>query len=147
MRTALPWLRVPALAVTVMAIAALPAASAAATHPVHGTRLKSQQARGAGTMTTVAGGVGGPAKATAIALGYPCGIASSAGNLYVAQTTVVRRVAEATDELTSPVGVGRATSTRSLAMAYAAMPETAVRPSRPNCAFRTRLPSIGQATC
>ena len=48
MRTAPPWLRVPALAVTVMAIAALPAASVAATHAAHANRLYSQHARAAG---------------------------------------------------------------------------------------------------
>jgi trimeric autotransporter adhesin len=106
MMTAPPWLRAPKLAVTVMAIAALPAASVAATHPMRATSPQSLHASAVGTITTIAGGVGGPAKATATSLGYPCGIASSAGNLYVAQTTVVRRVAEATDELTSPVGVG-----------------------------------------
>jgi trimeric autotransporter adhesin len=106
MRTAPLWLRVLTLAVIVMAVGALPAASAAATHPMQRTRAQPQSARAAGTITTIAGGVGGPAKASAVSLGYPCGIASSAGNLYVAQTTVIRKIAAINGELTSPVGVG-----------------------------------------
>jgi len=70
------------------------------------SRPQSQLTPTIGTIATIAGGVGGPARAKAIALAYPCGIAAAAGNLYIAQTTVIRKVAAATDELTSPVGVG-----------------------------------------
>src|SRR5215470_7143864 len=46
----------------------------------------------AGTITTVAGGVGGPARATAVAL-FACGVASQHGSLFVADGPAVRRVA------------------------------------------------------
>src|SRR5215471_8705602 len=58
----------------------------------------------AGTITTVAGGVGGPARATAVAL-FACGVASQHGSLFVADGPAVRRVA-ANDQLTTPAGTG-----------------------------------------
>jgi len=94
------------MAATVLAIATLSAASVAAARPMQPSRPESQLTPAVGTIATIAGGVGGPAKAKAISLGYPCGIAAAAGNLYIAQTTVIREVAAGTDELTSPVGVG-----------------------------------------
>lgn len=59
----------------------------------------------AGIISTVAGGVGGPAKATKVALD-PCGVAFGAGRLYVADTGSVRRVNPGTDWLTTPAGTG-----------------------------------------
>jgi trimeric autotransporter adhesin len=99
-------LRAPRLAATVLAIATLSAASVAAARPMQPSRPQSQLGPAAGTITTIAGGVGGPARAKSMALDYPCGIAAAGGNLYIAQTTVIREIAAATDELTSPVGVG-----------------------------------------
>jgi hypothetical protein len=57
-----------------------------------------------GTITTVAGGVGGPGEATKVALG-PCGVRRQGGSLYVADGPAVRRVA-ANDQLTTPAGTG-----------------------------------------
>jgi trimeric autotransporter adhesin len=57
-----------------------------------------------GTIATVAGGVGGPGKATEVALG-PCGVRWQGGSLYVADGPAVRRVA-ANDQLTTPAGAG-----------------------------------------
>ena len=57
-----------------------------------------------GTITTVAGGVGGPGKATEVALA-PCGVRWQGGSLYVADGAAVRRVA-ANDQLTTPAGTG-----------------------------------------
>ena len=57
-----------------------------------------------GTITTVAGGVGGPGKATKVALA-PCGVESQGGSLYVADGPAVRRIA-ANDQLTTPAGTG-----------------------------------------
>jgi hypothetical protein len=57
-----------------------------------------------GTITTVAGGVGGPGKATKVAL-TACGVRRQGGSLYVADGPAVRRVA-ANDQLTTPAGTG-----------------------------------------
>ena len=59
----------------------------------------------AGTITTVAGGVGGPAKATTVAVS-PCGARFAGGSLYVGDIAAIRRISPATDQLTTPVGTG-----------------------------------------
>jgi hypothetical protein len=46
----------------------------------------------AGTISTVAGGLGGPAKGTKVALGYLCGLGYGAGSVYVGSATVVRKL-------------------------------------------------------
>src|SRR5215813_840631 len=57
----------------------------------------------AGTISTVIGGVGGPAKATTVAMGFessftgPCGVAYGDGHLYIAAGPAVRQVDPATD--------------------------------------------------
>ena len=69
-------------------------------------------------ITTVAGGVGGPGPATQISLASSTapssscgsglsGVAFSAGQLYLADTSV-RKVSEQTDQLTTPAGTGSA---------------------------------------
>lgn len=58
----------------------------------------------AGVITTVAGGVGGPAAATRVALNLPCGVSYGAAHLYIADTFSVRRVDPATGWLTTPAG-------------------------------------------
>src|SRR5260221_545940 len=70
-----------------------------------GPRVSQRTA--AGIITTIAGGVGGPGRATKIALS-PCGAASARGQLYLAEGSAVRRVSEATDRLTTPAGTGSA---------------------------------------
>jgi hypothetical protein len=60
----------------------------------------------AGTISTVAGGVGGPAKAVGVALDDPCGVSFGAGRLYVADSSAVRAVNPQTDWLTTPAGDG-----------------------------------------
>jgi hypothetical protein len=57
-----------------------------------------------GTITTVAGGVGGPGKATTVALA-PCGVRRQGSSLYVADGPAVRQVT-ANDQLTTPAGTG-----------------------------------------
>jgi trimeric autotransporter adhesin len=63
----------------------------------------------AGVISTVAGGVGGPGKATNVAVN-PCGVAFSGGYLYagnaITVVTTVRQVSLSNDQLTTPVGVG-----------------------------------------
>ena len=67
----------------------------------------------AGVITTVVGGVGGPARATQVELfnrssgGAPCGVSYSAGQLYIGDSVSVRRVNPSTDRLTTPAGTGR----------------------------------------
>jgi len=60
-----------------------------------------------GTITTVAGGVGGPAKATTVAIS-PCGARFAGGSLYVGDGAAIRQISPATDQLTTPVGTGTA---------------------------------------
>jgi sugar lactone lactonase YvrE len=57
-----------------------------------------------GTINTVAGGVGGPGKATTVALD-PCGLDFSRGNLHVVGGATVRKISQS-DQLTTPAGTG-----------------------------------------
>ncbi len=54
----------------------------------------------------MAGGVGGPGKATKVALAGPCGVSFGADRIYVADTSAVRAVNRFTDQLTTLVGTG-----------------------------------------
>jgi hypothetical protein len=84
------------------------------------TALAAHAAPPGGTITTVAGGVGGPGPATAISLrsenvpaGHcgspegPADVAVAAGSLYIADGSV-RQVSEQTGALTTPAGTGTA---------------------------------------
>src|SRR5258708_5433047 len=57
-----------------------------------------------GTIETVAGGVGGPGPARSVYIGGPCALSFAAGNLYVAQGGLVRRISMRTGWLTTPTG-------------------------------------------
>lgn len=57
----------------------------------------------AGTITTVAGGVGGPGPATSVAL-LVCGIRSVGSSLYVVDYANVRRISESSGALTTVAG-------------------------------------------
>ena len=59
----------------------------------------------AGTIATVAGGVGGPAKATKLFL-EACGVTVGGGSLYIGDFNSVRTVNPGTDGLTTPAGTG-----------------------------------------
>src|SRR5579859_1427895 len=68
-----------------------------------------------GTISTIAGGVGGPAKATGVSLstgtyndGFygPCGAAVAGQNVYLADQDTVRMVNSQTGRLTTPAGDG-----------------------------------------
>jgi len=91
---------------TVVAAAAALALLTPAAAGAAGPALASTQT--AGVISTVAGGVGGPAKATKVALANPCGVAFGAGYLYVAGSRSVRRVNPGTGRLTTPAGTGAA---------------------------------------
>lgn len=58
-----------------------------------------------GTVRTIAGGIGGPARATSVGL-TPCGVAFGAGSLYVSEGTTIRRVNPVSDWLSNVAGVG-----------------------------------------
>jgi hypothetical protein len=69
----------------------------------------------AGTITTVAGGVGGPGRATNVDLGasqqagaQACGAAFGAGHLYLGDFSMLRAVDPLTGRLTTPAGTGSA---------------------------------------
>jgi trimeric autotransporter adhesin len=62
----------------------------------------------AGTITTIAGGVGGPAKATTVAVS-PCGARFAGGGLYIGDIAAIRKISPATDQLTTPAGTGSTT--------------------------------------
>jgi hypothetical protein len=63
-----------------------------------------------GSISTIAGGVGGPATATAVPLGTfgdsPCGVSYGNGSLNVATGHTIRKVDPQTDWLTTPAGIG-----------------------------------------
>jgi sugar lactone lactonase YvrE len=61
---------------------------------------------GADVISTVAGGVGGPATATRVGLSYPTGVAFGAGHLLIANDRSVREVNPRTDRLTTLAGTG-----------------------------------------
>jgi hypothetical protein len=59
----------------------------------------------AGVISTIAGGPGGPAQATEVALHGPCGVSFASGGLYVG-AGVVRKVSTSTGWLTTVAGNG-----------------------------------------
>jgi trimeric autotransporter adhesin len=102
---------VPALAVmAAVAVTVAGGATAAATVPGHAAPAHQAGLSAAGVISTVAGGAGGPAKATKVALGNRfnnagvCGVWFARGSLYVADGYAVRKVNPQTDRLTTPAG-------------------------------------------
>ena len=98
--------RLAVLAVTAglaPAVAVSAGQAQAAQHPAPAVD-RSQVA--AGVISTVAGGVGGPAKATDVGLFAPCGVTFSAGSVYVADGSALRKINPRTDWLTTPAGNG-----------------------------------------
>ena len=110
----------PAWALAGAAIPASAAVLAAMTVLAGGgpTAAAGQRARGAaapdGTISTVAGGVGGPAAATKVNLGVstplagtansPCGVSFALGQVFIADNWTVRSVSPLTGGLTTPAG-------------------------------------------
>jgi hypothetical protein len=86
--------------VLVMAVTALAVAGTAG-----GGASTAAAAAVPGTISTVAGGVGGPARATNVPTTDPCGVSVANGLLYIADNTTVRQV-DSTDRLTTPAGTG-----------------------------------------
>jgi len=111
--------RIAATTVPMMSVAALVLLSGVAGRPgdlalaqaVHdGTGVANGSVAAAGTISTVAGGVGGPAEATKVALASSfaglCGVSYGDGDLYIADGSMVRKVSPQTDGLTTPAGTG-----------------------------------------
>jgi NHL repeat len=71
-----------------------------------GAAAAGHPASAAGTISTIAGGVGGPGQATGVGLGpnAPCGVSYTAGRVYIADSDTVREVNPQTDALTTPAG-------------------------------------------
>src|SRR5690348_14842961 len=96
-------------AVTALAAAALAGAGpAAAAHRDGAAAPRAGQAP-AGTISTVAGGVGGPGRATKVALDVglgasTCGVSFGTGHVYIGAAGTVRQVTPATDFLATPAG-------------------------------------------
>jgi hypothetical protein len=72
-----------------------------------GREVRTGLAAEAGVISTLAGGVGGPARATRVALSH-CGVAFSAGFVYAGARDAVRKVSLRTGWLTTPAGTGSA---------------------------------------
>ncbi len=98
----------PGRLIVVAAAALVPALAVAGAGARARAALRGGGAVTAGVISTVAGGVGGPAKAINVGLPSACGVAFAAGSLYMGDGTAVRRVSPGSDELTTPVGTGSA---------------------------------------
>ena len=96
----------PALVVAVAAGVLAVGAGQASAAPGLRAAARPGAASPAGTITTVAGGVGGPAKATTVPVYGPLGVTFGAGHVYIAAGTVVRAVNPRHDWLTTPAGTG-----------------------------------------
>jgi len=96
---------VPALVAAALVSAAMTAGvpAAAAARPLGAGVPRGGPA--AGVISTVAGGVGGPARATRVGL-TPCDVWFGAGHLYIANGGSVRKVDPGTDLLSTPAGTG-----------------------------------------
>ena len=88
----------PALVAAGLAVAALAGVgpAAAAAHP-----------GAAGVISTVAGGAGGPARATRVGTS-PCGVSFAGGNVYIGTGGAVQKVNPGSDRLITLVGTGAA---------------------------------------
>src|SRR5215470_448876 len=93
-------------AVAAMVPAAALAAGGGRAHRAPATRPDRHSLAVSGVITTVAGGPGGPARATRVGLRGDCGLAFAAGNLYIADGGSVRKVSQSAGFLTTPAGTG-----------------------------------------
>ena len=97
---------VPALVAALVSAAVAGGSPAVAAAYTGGTAAREpDHTATAGVISTIAGGVGGPGKATKVALFNPCGVSFGAGRLYIGDNSV-RRVNPQTDRLTTPAGTG-----------------------------------------
>jgi hypothetical protein len=105
-RLALAGTVLAAVAVAVVVLVAALSAPAARSH-AGGTHPGGPHTALPGTITTVAGGVGGPGPAATVPV-YPCTVSYARGALYAGDGEVIRRIDARTGWLTSPAGDGLA---------------------------------------
>jgi hypothetical protein len=102
------WAAVAAAMTALVAVTLTGAGAATAT--THQDVARIPHAGAAGTISTVAGGVGGPGPATEVALNVGtfgiCGVSFGSGHVYISAETTVREVTPGTDRLTTPAGTG-----------------------------------------
>src|SRR5437667_12232005 len=96
------------LAAVAVAAALVPAMAVAGAGVRAQAASRGGRAAAAGVMSTIAGGVGGPAKARRVGLPSACGVAFGAGFLYIGDGSAVRKVNPGNDWLTTPAGTGSA---------------------------------------
>ena len=96
-------LRNGSAAAAVLTAAVLAGGGAAAAAHRDNTRMAHASPAAAGTISTVAGGVGGPAKAVGMGIA-PGGLAFSAGRMYFTDLGAVRTVNPQNDQLTTVAG-------------------------------------------
>ncbi len=96
------------LAAVAVAAALVPAVAVGGAGVRARAAFRGGRAVAAGVISTIAGGVGGPAKARHVGLPSACGVAFGAGSLYIGDGAAVRRVSPGSDELTTPAGTGSA---------------------------------------
>src|SRR5580692_10634244 len=87
-----------------LAVALLAGGSPARAAQQAGAVGRDTTAAAAGVISTIAGGAGGPGRATSVDVSFPCGVSFGAGALYIAGGQTVRRVNPGTDWLTTPAG-------------------------------------------
>ena len=94
---------------TAGALVLIPAAAASGSQKAAGSPFRPAAGGGhaavTGTISTVAGGVGGPGKATTVALPNPCGVSFASGSVYLGDDADIRRISQ-TGWLTTPAGTG-----------------------------------------
>ena len=99
----------PVLAVLGLVTAAMAAgggpAQAAPAVPARVSAPRGPWQAPAGIISTIAGGTGGPARASSVAV-TACGVAFAGGELYVGADRTVRQVSQQTGSLTTPAGTG-----------------------------------------
>src|SRR5690349_7834290 len=83
---------------TAGALALIPAAAASGSQTAAGSPSRPSAGGGhaavTGTISTVVGGVGGPGKATTVALPNPCGVSFASGSVYLGDDSDIRRMSQ-----------------------------------------------------
>ena len=92
--------------VAVPALMALAGGQAGAAARLDGTVAQSAAGQAAGVISTVAGGPGGPAKATTLTLFHPCGVRFAGGRGYLVDGAAVYTLSRGTDQLVPVAGSG-----------------------------------------
>jgi hypothetical protein len=89
-----------------LAAASLVPALIAAAGPASAS-VRAHQDTAAGTISTVAGGIGGPATGSTVSLSDPAGVTYAGGAVYIASGTTVRKLNPASGYMTNVAGDGK----------------------------------------